>query len=108
MAASEIVKLCLTKRPFCLHLQLLRWIWEVERGTSLWSGHVIEGLAERPPLTCPAGAISAPAAVQNKARINATCANLPLFTRCGRPPASGADGRTSAAVPRVPDALKAH
>ena len=69
---------------------------------------MIEGLAERPPLTCPAGAFSAPATAQNKARINATCANLLLFTGCGPPPASGPDGRTSVAVPRVPAALKAH
>lgn len=66
---------------------------------------MIEGLAERPSM-CPAGAFSAPVAAQNKARINATCTNLPLLTGCGRPPASRPDGRTSVAVPRA--ALKAH
>lgn len=87
-------------------MQLLRQIQEVERGTSLWSGHVIERLAERSPPVCPAGAFSAPAAAQNKARINATCNNLPLFTGCGWPLASRLDGRTSVTVPRVPAALK--
>lgn len=95
MAASEIVKLCWTKMAILFtHAAAQVNLGGRKRHFSVEWTHDREISGEIPSLS-PAGAFRAPAMAQNKARINATCNDLPLFTRCGRPLASRLDSRTS-------------
>ena len=106
MAASETVKLCLTKTAILFtHASAQVDLRGGKRHFSVEWTHDREISGEIPSL-CPAGAFGAPATAQNKARTNATCNNPQLFTQCGRPLASQLDSRTSVAVPRDPAALK--